>query len=295
MLARDFVCGWTISPSPGTRITVPSIAIVPATSPIRGQSNASSSPMGQPNPDTASTMSMKSYFRASSEPARTPASGLLSPRSAPPWDGAAVSGPGSARAPGSPRSRRAGPRGRGFRSARPSHGELTCCPAAGGSPESTGRQGRAPCAAGLVATTNSLPAAAATAARGQSETAMLPPPQSFSSRRRSPDTCGVAPRCCATLHTATATSKAARTREPGKCHQRRRYCRSLRTIARPRKAPSITPGLGDVPMQSQLIGAGCTGAASAHLRLHIGVKRTDCLLAHGESQARHSLDGKPTE
>jgi hypothetical protein len=70
MLARDFVCGWTISPFPGTRMTVPSIAIVSATSSIRGQFNASSSPMRHPKTDKASTMLMRSYFRASSEPAR---------------------------------------------------------------------------------------------------------------------------------------------------------------------------------------------------------------------------------
>ncbi|MGB6164183.1 MAG: hypothetical protein WBF75_16745 [Pseudonocardiaceae bacterium] len=41
MPAFDFVCGWTINPSPGTRITVPSILSVPASASTFVQSSAS--------------------------------------------------------------------------------------------------------------------------------------------------------------------------------------------------------------------------------------------------------------
>jgi hypothetical protein len=46
--AFDFVCGWTINPSPGTRITVPSMLSVPASASTFVQSSASSSPMRHP-------------------------------------------------------------------------------------------------------------------------------------------------------------------------------------------------------------------------------------------------------
>ena len=60
MPASDLVCGWTMRPCPGTRTTVPSIAIVPAISSTRVQSSASNSPMRHPSPDKTSTRSRRS-------------------------------------------------------------------------------------------------------------------------------------------------------------------------------------------------------------------------------------------
>lgn len=51
MPASDLVCGWTISPTFGSRTTVPSMTTVPACrlSSIFSQSRASSSPMREPD------------------------------------------------------------------------------------------------------------------------------------------------------------------------------------------------------------------------------------------------------
>jgi hypothetical protein len=67
MPASDLVCGCTISPSPGTRTTVPSIAITPAASSTRGQFSASSPPIRQPSPDSTSTRSRRSCRPAAAE------------------------------------------------------------------------------------------------------------------------------------------------------------------------------------------------------------------------------------